>query len=40
MQKISEEGILEFLAIESHNLELWLEIYEDLKIGGLFCGFF
>jgi hypothetical protein len=27
--------ILDFLARESLNLELWLERYEDLKLGGL-----
>jgi hypothetical protein len=32
--------ILEFLVQKSLNLELWLERYEGLKFGGLFCGFF
>jgi hypothetical protein len=32
--------ILEFLVRESLNLELWLERYEDLKLGGLFYEFF
>jgi hypothetical protein len=31
--------ILEFLAQESLNLKLWLERYEDLKFGELFCRF-
>jgi hypothetical protein len=37
--KIREDVILEFLAQESLNLELWLERYEDLKLRGLFYGF-
>jgi hypothetical protein len=37
MRKIREELILEFLAWESLNLEVWLQRYEDLKLGGLFC---
>jgi hypothetical protein len=37
MRKIREELILEFLARESLNLEVWLQRYEDLKLGGLFC---
>jgi hypothetical protein len=40
MQKVREEVILEFLAQKSLNLKLWLERYEALKFGGLFCRFF
>jgi hypothetical protein len=40
MQKVREEVILEFFSQKSLNLELWLERYEDLKLGGLFCEFF
>jgi hypothetical protein len=32
--------ILEFLVQKSLYSELWLERYEDLKLGGLFCEFF
>jgi hypothetical protein len=40
MQKVREEVILEFLVQKSLNLEFWLERYDDLKLGGLFCDFF
>jgi hypothetical protein len=40
MQKVREEVILEFLVQKSLNFEFWLERYDDLKLGGLFCDFF
>jgi hypothetical protein len=39
MQKVREEVILEFLVQKSLNLEFRLERYDDLKLGGIFCGF-
>jgi hypothetical protein len=39
MQKVREEVNLEFVAQKSLNLELWLERYEDLKLGGYFVNF-
>jgi hypothetical protein len=40
MQQVREEVILQFLVQKSLNLKWWLERYEDLNFGGLFCEFF